>query len=163
MNETVLTSDGVAATLAIGRRLGRALARGYVVALIGPLGAGKTVLVKGIAEGAGVADLRQVNSPTFVIVNEYEAQAPREGRPLRIFHIDAYRLRGAEDLAALGFDELCEEGAVVIEWADRVEGVLPAERMTIRIEPAGDEVRVLRCTANSPRLEAVLAVLTTNA
>ncbi len=73
MSRIVLDSDGINATHVIGRRLGERLACGHVIALIGPLGSGKTTLVKGIADGARVPDVRQVNSPTFVIVNEYDA------------------------------------------------------------------------------------------
>ncbi len=133
--------EGVPATQEIGRRLGAALRCGDVVALVGPLGAGKTTLVKGIAAGAGVADLRKVNSPTFVIVNEYEtAEVPE---PMLLYHIDVYRLRGSDDLEAIGFDEMCRTGAVIIEWADRVADLLPDDRLTIQLEPLTDTRRRL--------------------
>lgn len=157
MSEVVLTSARAEETLAIGRRLGWALACGHVVALVGPLGSGKTTLVKGVAEGAGVVDLRQVNSPTFVIINEYETT--RERGALRIFHVDAYRLRGGSDLEALGFEELCVEGAVLVEWADRVGAVLPADLLTIRIAPVADEERTLTCTAAGAQAAALLEAL----
>ena len=137
MSQTPITlvSESVADTLAIGRRLGAALAAGDVIALVGPLGAGKTHLTKGIAEGAGVADAREVNSPTFVLVNEYAARLP-------IYHVDAYRLSGEEELAALGFAEMCSgAGAVIVEWADRVPGVLPADHLHITIHVADAERR----------------------
>lgn len=154
MNELVLTSDGVEATRAIGRRLGRALACGHVVALVGPLGAGKTTLVKGVAEGAGVARPREVTSPTFVLINEYETGPPASG--MRLFHVDAYRLHGGDDLDALGFDEFCAEGAVLIEWADRVGSVLPADVLTIHLEPVSDHERRLICTAAGTRAGELL-------
>jgi tRNA threonylcarbamoyladenosine biosynthesis protein TsaE len=131
--------DDMEATHELGRRLGAALRSGDVVALVGPLGAGKTTLVKGIAAGAGVPDLRQVNSPTFVIVNEYEAV--RRPEPLHVYHIDVYRLRGSDDLDAIGFDEMCREGAVVVEWADRVADLLPEDHLTVRIDPLSDTRR----------------------
>src|SRR4029453_11431930 len=90
VNSMVMETNGIDETLALGRRLGARLRAGEVVALIGPLGAGKTTLTKGIAAGAGVQDTRGVNSPTFVIVNEYASSSG-----LRLYHIDAYRLRGA--------------------------------------------------------------------
>lgn len=144
----ILESASLADTQRIGECLGQRLGRGDVLGLIGPLGAGKTALVQGIAAGAGVPDRRQVNSPTFVIVNEYEARGGggedggcRGG--LRIFHIDAYRLRGGEDLAALGFEEMVERGAVVIEWADKVLDLVPEDAVVIEIEPTGPSERRL--------------------
>ena len=147
---------GVAATQDRGRRLGAALRPGDVVALIGPLGSGKTTLVKGVAAGAGVADLRQVNSPTFVIVNEYEGAG---SDPLRIYHIDTYRLRGPDDLEAIGFDEMCRTGAVLVEWADRVADLLPEDRLTIRLAAVDDETRRLDCHAGGPAAGRLLAGL----
>jgi tRNA threonylcarbamoyladenosine biosynthesis protein TsaE len=143
-----IDSSDLAFTHDLGRRLGSALEVGDVIALVGPLGSGKTTLVKGIAGGAGVADLRQVNSPTFVIVNEYEAARP--GDPLVIHHIDVYRLRGSDDLEAIGFDEMCRTGAVIVEWADRVEDLMPADRLTITIEPTGDTTRRFRLDPGGP-------------
>jgi tRNA threonylcarbamoyladenosine biosynthesis protein TsaE len=144
MNERTIDVAGLDVTQRIGRRLGAALRIGDVVALIGPLGSGKTTLVKGVAAGAGVADSRQVNSPTFVIVNEYETSLSPTPR---LFHIDAYRLRGGGDLELLGFEEMLSFGAVLIEWADRVADVLPADRLTITIEPVDENRRQFHCTA----------------
>src|SRR3954447_20032788 len=90
-----------AATEALGRRLGRLLFPGSVVALVGPLGAGKTYLVRAVAEGLGVADSRVVSSPTFVLIQEYRARLP-------IYHFDAYRLRGAAEFSDLGAHEYFE-------------------------------------------------------
>lgn len=136
-------------TLAWGRRLGAALQVGHVVALQGPLGAGKTALVKGIAAGAGVTDTRQVTSPTFVLVNEYHAN--RGSGELIIHHVDAYRLCGGQDLVALGLDEMCGEGAVLIEWADRVAEVLPADRLVVTLEPLDASRRRFRIETQGDR------------
>ena len=157
MKKRTLCSDSPEATREIGRLLGVRLACGHVVALVGPLGSGKTTLVKGIADGAGVAEPRQVNSPTFVIVNEYEAGSGSAG--LRIYHIDAYRLRSAGDLEALGFDEMCVQGAAVLEWADRVEPLLPADRLSITLASIDDCRRRLTCTAGGPASELLLTRL----
>lgn len=136
----VIESHGVQHTLDIGRRLGEALAGGECLALIGALGAGKTQLVKGIAAGVGVADPRTVNSPTFVLVNEYEGQP-------RLFHLDAFRLQSAGELSALGFEEmLTSGGTVVIEWADRVAEALPPDRLEISFEITGEQTRRLTLT-----------------
>src|SRR5438270_927073 len=109
------------ATGAFGRRLAALLFPGAVVALVGPLGAGKTHLVRAIAEGLGVADGRVVSSPTFVLIQEYDTRLP-------VYHFDAYRLAGAADFLDLGAHEYFEgRGVCLIEWADRVEAALPAE------------------------------------
>ena len=157
MSTLTLTSDSLAVTLEIGRHLGASLACGHVIGLVGPLGSGKTTLVKGIAGGANVTDLRQVNSPTFVIVNEYDG-APA-GQILRIYHVDTYRLRGSDDLEALGFDEMCTQGAVVVEWADRVPELLPADRLTLQIVVLDDHRRRFIASAGGPTAAALLAPL----
>ncbi len=104
----------LAATEAFGRRLGGLLFPGAVVALIGPLGAGKTHLVRAVAAGLGVPDPRVVTSPTFVLIQEYAGRLP-------VYHFDAYRLRGENDFSDLGAHEYFEgEGVCLVEWADRV-------------------------------------------
>src|SRR5438309_12001365 len=103
------------ATLAFGRRLAELLFSGAVVALVGPLGAGKTHLVRAVAEGLGIADSRVVNSPTFVLIQEYVARLP-------VYHFDAYRLRAPAEFSDLGVHEYFEgDGVSLVEWADRVE------------------------------------------
>src|SRR5262249_51179909 len=115
----------LAATTALGRRLGRLLFPGAVVALIGPLGAGKTHLARAIAEGLDIPDSRVVSSPTFVLIQEYQARLP-------IYHFDAYRLRSETEFFDLGGHEYFEgSGASLVEWADRVAGCLPAEHLRI--------------------------------
>jgi tRNA threonylcarbamoyladenosine biosynthesis protein TsaE len=112
-----------------------------VVALIGPLGAGKTQLTKGIAAGLGVQSV--VNSPTFVLLNEHPGR-------LRLYHADAYRLADPEEAAAAGFfDERVTDGVMVIEWADRLDGWLPAERLEIRLamRPGAPMTRTVDWTA----------------
>ena len=117
-------------TVALGRVIGDGLSGGEVIALTGQLGSGKTHLIKGIAAGAGAADRRSVNSPTFVLINEY---AGADGG-LCIYHIDAYRLESAAEFEMLGFDDMCRpDSVVVIEWADRVAAVL-VDIETIDIE-----------------------------
>ncbi len=142
-------TTGVEETLAVGRALGGTLRAGDFVALTGPLGAGKTQLVKGIAAGLDVDDVRRVSSPTFVIVREHAAR-------LRLYHADAYRVSSAE-LSAIGFHEMCTAGGlVVVEWADRVVDILPEDRLTITIEPTGAEQRRLTCHAAGERTSRLL-------
>jgi tRNA threonylcarbamoyladenosine biosynthesis protein TsaE len=134
----------------LGRALGTALASGGLVALIGPLGAGKTRLVQSIAAALGV-DRRTVNSPTFVLIQEYQA-------PLPIFHCDTYRLRSVDEFLDLGIDEMFQSrGICLIEWADRVTGVLPADRLQIEIEVSGATARNFRLTALGLRSAKILS------
>lgn len=133
------------------QRLGTALAgvlpAGTVVALIGPLGAGKTRLVQAVAEALGVP--RQcVTSPTFVLVNEYT------GGQLPIFHFDTYRLKDEDEFLALGPDEYFDAGGLTfVEWADRVADLLPAERLEISLEIADESSRFIGIRGTSPRIE----------
>lgn len=109
---------------------------GDVLALIGELGAGKTTLVRALALGLGI-DSAAISSPTFVLMNVYR----REVGPA-VLHLDAYRIRGAEDLEATGWQELSPDAVTIIEWADRVEDALPAERLNIRLRHAPGDSRV---------------------
>ena len=125
----------LAATTAFGHRLGQLLFPGCVVALIGPLGAGKTYLVRAIAEGLGIADSRVVSSPTFVLIQEYQARLP-------IYHFDAYRLRTEAEFFDLGAHEyFAGEGVCLIEWADRVSSCLPAEYLRVELSVTGETSR----------------------
>src|SRR5205823_3419664 len=119
-------------TARLGRQFADVLFPGAVVALIGQLGAGKTHLVRAVAEGLGITNSRVVNSPTFVLIQEYQARLP-------IYHFDAYRLRTAAEFADLGANEYFEgAGVCFVEWADRVVPCLPAERLNVRIEVTGE-------------------------
>ena len=132
-----IVSESVERTLVLGEALARGLAGGELIGLIGELGTGKTQFVKGLARGLGVDDA-VVNSPTFTLINEYPGRR-------RLIHIDAYRLERAEELAALGFEEICSSGGVVVvEWADRVwEMVEPHRPITIRLAHRGPTEREL--------------------
>jgi len=143
------------ATLAAGRLLAEAVdERGAVIALIGGLGAGKTLFVKGLAEGMGL-DPAGVASPTFVIASEYQAPGNRA-----LAHVDLYRLRSGAELEGAGFVDLLAPGAIVaIEWSDRFPEALPSDRLEVTIArsvEAGDE-RVFAAAARGPVAEAVLA------
>jgi len=119
-------------TEAEGERLGRTLRRGDLLLLVGPLGAGKTTFVRGLARGAGSGDA--VASPTFVLVRNYRGRVP-------LAHVDLYRLDRAPELRDLGLEELLDEGAVVVEWGDRLEA--PGAKV-ITIETLGGDRRRLR-------------------
>jgi tRNA threonylcarbamoyladenosine biosynthesis protein TsaE len=126
-----LRSDSPEQTRAVGRAIGVLASAGTFVALVGELGAGKTQLAKGLADGLGVTGV--VNSPTFVLMNEHVGR-------LRLHHVDAYRLADPEEAAAAGLlDEREGEGVVVLEWADRLAGWLPNDRLEIALSPIPGE------------------------
>ena len=116
------------------------LPRRATVLLIGNLGAGKTTLAKGIVKGLGAADPDQVSSPTFTLIHEY-------GQPLKVYHVDLYRLERTAEAAALGLEELFEKDAVVlIEWGERFPQIMPAERIEIRIAAGAGDQREITVT-----------------
>lgn len=135
------STNSILETLELGKALGQSLVGGLTIGLSGPLGAGKTQLVKGIALGNGMKDDCDVTSPTFTLIHEYPGR-------LMLFHLDAYRLNGPAELQALGFDELMDESsAVIVEWADRVASVMPEDRLWIEIAPTGEFQRDLTLIA----------------
>ncbi|HEY3444169.1 MAG TPA: tRNA (adenosine(37)-N6)-threonylcarbamoyltransferase complex ATPase subunit type 1 TsaE [Paludibaculum sp.] len=127
-------------TIALGAQLAAAWPRPCVVLLIGNLGAGKTTIAKGIAEGLGIARADDVTSPTFPLIHEY-------GETGELYHIDLYRLDTVAEVASLGLDEIFSRPAVVLlEWAERFPALLPRERIEIRIEARDDESRIITVT-----------------
>lgn len=147
-----LVSHSTRRTQSIGRALGRLLEPGDVIALIGQLGAGKTCLTRGIAEGVG-ADPEIVTSPTFVLINEYQGFIP-------LYHFDAYRLRSADDMYALGCEEYFDgNGACLVEWADRVEECLPEEHLRVIIQVCGQNDRAIRFEPRGERYEELVSRL----
>ncbi len=149
----VLDAPDLDATGAFGRRLAALLFPGAVVALVGPLGAGKTHLVRAVAEGLGVADTRVVSSPTFVLIQEYDARLP-------VYHFDAYRLQGPAEFADLGAYEYFEgRGVCLVEWADRVEASLPAEYLSVTLAVTGETSRRFTVAARGERYQALVGQL----
>ena len=128
-------------TFALGEEIGRSLSGDLTMGLVGPLGAGKTLLTKGIAVGNGLGDPNMVTSPTFTLVHEYAGR-------IGLHHVDAYRLSGSTELAAIGFDELVEsQAAVVVEWADRVRSIMPEDTLWIELAYTGLTTRAITATA----------------
>lgn len=133
-------------TEALGAALGRLIQAGDVLALVGDLGAGKTCLTRGIARGLGIDE--PVTSPTFILVAEYTAAA---GFPL--YHADCYRLeQAAAEAQAIGLDELLLDGGVaVVEWAERIEPLLPPDHLRITLIALDDKRRELAFEPHGPR------------
>jgi tRNA threonylcarbamoyladenosine biosynthesis protein TsaE len=138
------------ATRRFGHRLAALLFPGAVVALVGPLGAGKTHLVRAVAEGLGLADGRAVSSPTFVLLQEYRARFP-------VYHFDAYRLSGPGEFDDLGAQEYFEgDGVCLVEWADRVAACLPAEHLRVILRVTGESSRQAQVEGRGARYQAVV-------
>ena len=138
-----------AATRALGRRLGELARPGLAVALVGTLGAGKTVFAKGVGEGLGVD--QPIASPTFVLLALYD-----EGR-LPLWHADLYRLEPGSSVDDLEL-ELAADGVLLVEWAERVPAALPDDHLRVTLEIDGDGRRV-ELAATGPRHRAVLETL----
>ena len=129
-------------TQTIGQNLGETLKTGDVVALIGDLGAGKTCLTQGIARGIGIASHEVVNSPSYTLINEYEGEVP-------IYHIDLYRLQHHGEIVDLGLEEYLEgAGICIIEWADRMTNLLPANHLEITITWVDESTRTIELQRN---------------
>ncbi len=137
-------------TRRLGVRLGELLKPSDVICLAGDLGSGKTTLAQGIARGWGALD--PVTSPTFVIVNEY-----RRADGAALYHVDAFRLQNTAEAEAAALREMLEDrGPVVVEWPERIQGVIPAERIWITLTWVEEFRRGLRMEACGPRYERLL-------
>lgn len=147
-----VTTQSPEETVELGRILGTLLQAGDVIALQGDLGAGKTTLVQGVARGLGVD--RPVTSPTFILVNEYPSSP-------RLYHVDCYRLADAPaEAASIGLAEiLYDDGICAIEWADRLEGLLPDERLDVRLVWQSDTARRIILRARGRRYIELLVDL----
>lgn len=124
-----------AETSALGAELASRLAPGAVIAMYGDLGAGKTAFTRGLASGLGLKS--RVSSPTFTIVNEYLGRIP-------LFHFDMYRLKDADELFEIGWEDYLARGGVcVVEWSENVEGAFPPETIVVKIEKTGENERII--------------------
>jgi tRNA threonylcarbamoyladenosine biosynthesis protein TsaE len=144
-------SHSPADTQSLGERIGKSLKPGIVIALIGELGCGKTLLTRGICTGLKVP-LRQVNSPTFVLVNEYRGRLP-------VYHLDLYRLGDIADVVDIGvLDYLAraESGVMIIEWAEKVLDLLPDDYLKVKIEVLSARKRQLLFSAWGDKYEYLI-------
>ena len=148
-SEIILDLASEAETQQLGRELGEAAQPGLVVALVGNLGAGKTRFVQAAAEGLDIPR-EAVNSPTFVLIHEYEGRLP-------VYHFDTYRLSDIDEFLELGADEyMCGDGVCFIEWADRMAEVLPQDRLSITFEITGELTRRVTLAAGGRVSQSVL-------
>jgi len=137
-------------TRRVGMRLGAILQPGDLVALVGDLGSGKTTLVQGISAGWGSLD--PVSSPTFVLVNVY-----RHTDGMRLFHLDAYRLNGSAEALDLDLDYMLDQGPLVVEWAERVQNVLPKHGLWVHLNYIDEVQRDLIFSGRGLYYEELLA------
>ena len=145
-DELIFATGTAEETQAVARRLAAMLGPGDLVALDGPLGAGKTCFVQGLGEGLGIEG--PVTSPTFVVMRLHDGSTP-------LCHVDAYRIEDGLELIELGLNDLLEEAVVAIEWAERVTDALPADRLAVEMRYDGDG-RELRLTGHGPRAAAMI-------
>lgn len=139
-------------TRRIGVRLGGALRPGDVICLQGNLGAGKTTFVQGVALGWGSVD--SVSSPTFILVNVY-----RRADGGQLFHMDAYRIASAPEAEELDLDTMLAQGALLIEWPERLDGLVPPEHLWIELEHVDEEDRKMNFKARGRRYDELLDVI----
>jgi tRNA threonylcarbamoyladenosine biosynthesis protein TsaE len=139
-------------TRGVGRRLGEALQTGDVICLQGDLGAGKTTFVQGIAQGWGSMDA--VSSPTFILVNMY-----RDSGQEKLFHLDAYRLDSTPEAEELDLGAMLAQGALIVEWPERMEKLIPGERLWVQLEYINDEEREMRFKSSGERYDDLLGVI----
>jgi tRNA threonylcarbamoyladenosine biosynthesis protein TsaE len=132
-------------TIEVGRKLANLLKPPQLLLLRGELGTGKTTLVKGIAQALDAADPDEVTSPTFTLIHEYEGM--QQGKPVRLFHLDVYRIEGERQLETLGLDELLTDNALVlVEWGEKFKSLVKRATGEIVITSEGGDARKIRVT-----------------
>lgn len=139
------TTQSGADTVEVGRKLVRLLDPPQLLVLRGDLGTGKTTLVKGIAQALNAAEPDEVTSPTFTLLHEYDGT--RDGKPIKLYHIDVYRLEGERQLETLGLDELLTSDALVlVEWGEKFKSIRKRATGEIAITAAGGDARKIIVT-----------------
>lgn len=147
----VFLSGSPAATLRFGRRLGERINAGSVIALVGELGCGKTLFTRGLCAGLGVPE-NEVNSPTFAFVNEYRGRLP-------VYHVDLYRIDDIEsgfEIGILDYLTRAEAGVIVLEWAEKVQALLPEDYLRVKFEVLSAQKRRLEFAVSGERSGALI-------
>ncbi|MCM8783663.1 MAG: tRNA (adenosine(37)-N6)-threonylcarbamoyltransferase complex ATPase subunit type 1 TsaE [Candidatus Omnitrophica bacterium] len=148
----VFITKSEAETKKLGENLGKNLISGDVLCLVGELGSGKTVLVKGIARGLGILE-ELINSPSFILIREYSSK-------LNLYHFDLYRLKTLGEIESLGWEEyLSKKGVLVIEWADKMEEVLPQEHLRIEMKIFSEKKRKIKLIPKGKRYKELIRKL----
>lgn len=125
-------------TMQLGEKLAGRLYQGDVIALYGELGSGKTTFTKGVGKGLGVKDSRHINSPSFVLIKEYKGRFP-------LYHLDLYRLDSLQDIEDIAVEEyIYGDGVAIIEWAERIKGILPKKYISVRFVIKGENKREIK-------------------
>jgi tRNA threonylcarbamoyladenosine biosynthesis protein TsaE len=151
VHDLELATGGEEETRGVGERLGRALRKGDIVLLSGDLGTGKTCFTQGIGRGLGCS--APVNSPSFVLMNEYEGRE-------KLFHVDLYRIEDVEELDDLGLWDYADEGVLVIEWPERGAELLPGDGLVIELRYGDiDHQRRFRFLPRGPRGEELVGAV----
>jgi tRNA threonylcarbamoyladenosine biosynthesis protein TsaE len=136
-------------TFLIGKIIGRNLIEKDVVALVGDLGTGKTCLTQGIGRGLGVPDEYQITSPSFTLINEYQGR-------MMLYHFDLYRLSRASEMDDMGYEEyFFGQGVTVIEWADKVKGILPDETLFVLINYTDENERNIIISGQEKKIATI--------
>ena len=154
MDRYIFFSNGPNATSGLGRRMGERLEAGSVIALIGELGCGKTLFTRGICAGLGVP-LRQVNSPTFIFVNEYYGRLP-------VFHMDLYRLGNIDEgfeIGILDYLARADSGVIVVEWAEKILSLLPDDHLKVHFQVLSTRVREIVFSAVTDKFSGLFKEL----
>ena len=139
------TTQSDADTIEVGRKLAKLLKPPQLLILRGDLGTGKTTLVKGIAQALDAAEADEVTSPTFTLIHEYDGT--QNGKPVKLFHLDVYRLEGERQLETLGLDELLTPDALVlVEWGEKFKSIKKKSTGEIAITSAGGDARKITVT-----------------
>jgi tRNA threonylcarbamoyladenosine biosynthesis protein TsaE len=151
MDRHIFLSNGPDATSGLGKKTGEKLKAGSVIALIGELGCGKTLFTRGICAGLGVS-LRQVNSPTFILVNEYQGRLP-------VYHIDLYRLEDVAEgfeIGLLDYLARVESGVMIVEWAEKILPLLHDDCLEVRFNILSARKRQIELLARSGRFSNII-------
>ncbi|MGC9222314.1 MAG: tRNA (adenosine(37)-N6)-threonylcarbamoyltransferase complex ATPase subunit type 1 TsaE [Terracidiphilus sp.] len=139
------TTQSGADTIAVGRKLAELLAPPHLLLLRGDLGAGKTTLVKGIAQALDAAEPDEVTSPTFTLIHEYDGS--RQGKPVKLYHLDVYRLESERQLETLGLDDLFSDNALIlVEWGEKFKSIRKRATGEIAITSEGGDTRKITVT-----------------
>jgi tRNA threonylcarbamoyladenosine biosynthesis protein TsaE len=153
MNSYTFLSNSPAATSGLGKKMGKRLKAGSIIALIGELGCGKTLLTRGICAGLDVP-IRQVNSPTFVLVNEYHGRLP-------VFHMDLYRIGEIAEGFEIGILDYLGRGSgvIVVEWAEKILSLLPDDHLKVQFHILSARKRQIVLSASGRRFRSLIREL----